>query len=230
MGSIQGISCTFGMPENDEREQNISLGQAGDGTWKRVSFGNSRRILDIPLHGFTTADKTSLIDALENSTSKMVTLIPDSHINLGGGYGTGVYAQLLDEVLDFQKTNHERWEGIFTFAFGFAFITADDDEMYFKNDVEITGTYESPQSIVTNAGVLATQENGAVYPNINLGAYKVTILIQPSKGCEATFGWTNLQQSGNNISFNVYMSAAGRPAAADGKYYASISISIKAIP
>ncbi len=229
MGSIEGLTCIFGMPEEDERERNVSLGQAADGSWKRVIFGNNRKILTIPIHGLSTEDKNTLLANLESSASKMVMLIPDSHINLGGGSGNGAFAQLLDEIIDFQKINHNKWSGEFTFAFAYYYFVPDDDVMYFKNDVEITGTYESPQAIVTNTAPLATQENGEVYPNIYLGAYKVTILIQSSKGCEATFGWTNLQQSGDNISFNVYMSAAGRPAT-DGKYYASISISIKAIP
>jgi hypothetical protein len=230
MGYLAGIECTYGMPEEDEREQNISLGQATDNSFKFVKFGNSKRILTIPLHGFSTANKELLQTAFEASVTKMFKLIPDDHIDLGGGAGTGVYAQMLDDVIDFQKTNHEKWSGEFTFAFGYAFFTPDDDEMYFKNNVEITGTYETPQTFTTNSGALATQENGQVFPEIYLGGYAVTIIVQSSDGTETTFGVKNVQQSGANISFEVYMSMAGRPKSSDGKFYANISISVKVIP
>jgi hypothetical protein len=73
------------------------------------------------------------------------------------------------------------------------------------------------------------QENGAVCPGIDLAAYKVTVWVQPSNNSEATFGIMNIQQSGSNISFQVYVSMAGRPST-DNKFYGNIIIGLEAIP
>lgn len=104
------------------------------------------------------------------------------------------------------------------------------DIMYFTNNVEITGTYESPQTLTTNSGGLALRENGQAYPAISLLSYKVTVVVQPSYGTEATFGVTNIQQAGANISFQVFMSAGGRARLSDGKFYGNVVIGLETIP
>jgi hypothetical protein len=109
-------------------------------------------------------------------------------------------------------------------------VPAITDIMYFTNNVEITGTYESPQTLTTNSAALALRENGQSYPTISLTSYKVTITLQPANGTEATFSYLGLTQSGNNISFQVYMSAGGRPKASDGKFYCNVMIGLEAIP
>jgi hypothetical protein len=217
------------MPEVDEREQRVSIGQASDGTWKVYKYASSRKVITIPVHGLTTTNKTSLQSYLESSPSQMVKLVPYSHIDLGGGAGVEIEGQLLDKILDFQKTNHEYWSGLLSFGFGFPSITPNEDIMYFTNNVEITGTYESHQTLTTNSGGLTLQEIGSAYPSISLTTYKVTIFAVSSNGTEATFSVGNIQQSGANISFEIFLSAVGRPNSSDGKYYANITVALEEI-
>jgi hypothetical protein len=142
MATIAGLSCTFGLPESDEREQNVSLGQAGDGSWKRVKFADSKRASLIPLHGLSTADKTTLENIVENSSNQQVKVVSDSHINLGAGNGAFVRLQIMDNTLDFQKDNHEKWGGDIYCGFVSAIHKLKIDSIHFlkidsTNKVEI---------------------------------------------------------------------------------------------
>jgi hypothetical protein len=222
MGYLAGIECTYGMPEEDEREQNTSVGQATDNSFKFVKFGNSKRILTIPLHGFSTANKELLQTAFEASVTKMFKLIPDDHIDLGGGAGTGVYAQMLDDVIDFQKTNHEKWSGEFTFAFAER-MPSDTMIGYSINHVKIEGTQSSPESFTTNTGKLQYRFGTTPFPAIILDDYTVTIVFGSYSDAKFNIIKDSLQQNGNNIDFQVAMND-GAIAESDGYVYADITI------
>jgi len=75
MSSIAGVTLTFGLPENDTRQQNASLGQAQDLTWKYFNFATSSRLISIPLHGLTTTVKDALATALESQKANAITLV-----------------------------------------------------------------------------------------------------------------------------------------------------------
>ncbi len=75
MSTIAGITVTFGLPENDTRQQNASLGQAQDLTWKYFNYGASSRVISIPLHGLTTVIKDALATALESQKANAITLV-----------------------------------------------------------------------------------------------------------------------------------------------------------
>jgi len=106
---------------------------------------------------------------------------------------------------------------------------ADPEEtetLYIKSKVEITGTEASPQTLVTNAGSLATDDTGNPYPAINLAAYAVTAILSEHQECLIN-RISDITQSGSDISFTVARSYAGG-AYADGKYYATITIGLQA--
>jgi hypothetical protein len=81
MASIAGVTVTFGLPENDTRQQNASFGQAQDLTWKYVNYGASNRIISIPLHGLTTTIKDALATALEAQKAGTIAVVAG-----GSGY------------------------------------------------------------------------------------------------------------------------------------------------
>ena len=116
MATIFGVTCTFGLPENDTRQQNVSLGQAQDLTWKFLRYAASTRYISIPLHGLTTTVKESLISALEADADHNVVIDPDAHVDLGGGLGVAVNAQWIDPAFEFTKNNHESWSGVLNFV------------------------------------------------------------------------------------------------------------------
>jgi hypothetical protein len=190
MATICAQTVTFALPENDTRQQNISLGQAQDLSFKYLKYASSSRILSIPLHGLTTTVKDALATALESQKAGTVslvdgglsyavghilttaqgvsvivtsivdvageingislinkgssvttgtkattatppggsgctisiatltdqlTIVPDSHIDLGNGAGVFIVAQWLDTSFDFTKNNHDSWNGTLTF-------------------------------------------------------------------------------------------------------------------
>lgn len=116
MATIAGVTVTFGLPENDGRRQLRSLGQASDGSFKFLKIGASERIISIPLNNLTTSVKNSLITALEADANYIVTIAPDSHVDLGAGSGTSITAQWIDNEWSFVKNTHDSWSGILNFV------------------------------------------------------------------------------------------------------------------
>ena len=116
MATIFGVTVTFALPENDTRQQNTSLGQAQDLTWKFLKFASSNRKIAIPLKGLTTVIKESLATALEADADGNGTIAPDSNIDLGAGAGTSITAQWIDPSFDFTKDNHDSWSGVLNFV------------------------------------------------------------------------------------------------------------------
>src|SRR3990167_1405863 len=117
MAQIAGQTVTFGLPENDTRRQNVTLGQAWDGTFKFFKLRASDKFISIPIRGLTTANKESLLDALEADANYQVTIAPDSHVDLGNGAGTSIVAQWIDRETNFQKTTHDFWSGSLSFIY-----------------------------------------------------------------------------------------------------------------
>ena len=115
MATIAAVTVTFALPENDTREQNVSLGHAQDLTWKYLKYAASTRRITIPLNGLTTTVKDALATALEADADGCVTIDPDSHVNLGAGAGTAITAQWIDKAFEFTKTNHDSWSGVLNF-------------------------------------------------------------------------------------------------------------------
>jgi hypothetical protein len=116
--TIFGVSgITAGLPENDTRDQNRSLGQAQDGSWKCLKFGSSKKTIIIPLHNLSTTLKNSLITALEADSDAQGTITPDANIDLGNGVGTAITAQWIDPEFNFTKSNHDSWSGSLTFVY-----------------------------------------------------------------------------------------------------------------
>ena len=116
MATIAGVTVTFGLPEDDTREQNDVIARASDGTFKYYKYRTSDRLLSIPISGLTTTQKSALIDALEADADKTVAIDPDAHVDLGGGAGTAINAKWLDPVARFVKGQHEFWSGVLNFA------------------------------------------------------------------------------------------------------------------
>ena len=115
MATIAAITVNFALPENDERRQNVTIGQSQDGTFKFYKYRTSDRIIVIPLRGLTTAIKDSLISALEADADYTVTIDPDAPVDLGAGSGTAVTAKW-DGVWNFTKTTHDFWQGQLRFT------------------------------------------------------------------------------------------------------------------
>lgn len=117
MATIAGVTVTFALPENDTRQQLVTVGQSQDLSWKMFKYGVSNKIISIPIRGLTTTTKESLLDALEADANYQVTIAPDSQVDLGNGAGTSITAQWIDGVVDFKKTNHNFWEGVLNFVY-----------------------------------------------------------------------------------------------------------------
>ena len=110
MAEIAGVDIgAFALPENDTRQQQVTLGEAWDNSFQFYKFGASRRVITIPLRNKTTAVKNSLATALEADANYQVTIDPDSHIDLGAGAGTAITAQWIDSEFNAVKTNHDAW-------------------------------------------------------------------------------------------------------------------------
>lgn len=98
---------------------------------------------------------------------------------------------------------------------------------YIKTHVQITNTPDSPQTLTTNAGALATDDTGNAYPAINLATYAASVIIQPEQECDC-MRVSSITQSGTDITFQVAHSYAGN-AYADGNFYAQITILLEAL-
>ena len=110
MPTIAGVTTPeFSLPENDTRQQNVTIGKAVDGTFKRLKYRTSDRTTTITLKKMSTAVKDSLGAALEADVDGSVSIAPSAHIDLGSGAGTTITAQWLDPVFDARKTSHEFW-------------------------------------------------------------------------------------------------------------------------
>lgn len=115
MATIFGQTVTFALPENDDREQQVSVGEAWDGTYQFYKYGSSRRNIVIPLRGLTTSAKNSLLTALEGDANYQGTIAPDSHVDLGAGTGTSITAQWVPPFYTATKDKHERWNLVLYF-------------------------------------------------------------------------------------------------------------------
>ena len=116
MATIAGVDVgAFSLPENDTRRQQRTLGEAWDGSFQFYKFGASKRIITIILHGKTTAKKDELATALEADANYQVAIDPDSHVDLGGGAGTAITGQWLDDEFNATKGDHDFWDIIMNF-------------------------------------------------------------------------------------------------------------------
>jgi hypothetical protein len=110
MATIAGVDCgAWGLPENDSRTQNDSLGQSASGSVKYLKFRASDRMLTIILTGKSTTVKNNLAAALEADADRIVSLVPESWIDAGGGVGTTVNAAWIDKQFNAVKDKHEFW-------------------------------------------------------------------------------------------------------------------------
>ena len=116
MAQIAGQTVTFALPENDTRAQNVSVGQAADGSFKFYKFRASDRIISIPLRGLTTSLKDSLASALEADADYTVAIAPDSHVDLGGGAGVSINAKWIDKQFNAIKERHNFWSVTLNFV------------------------------------------------------------------------------------------------------------------
>ena len=108
---IAGVDVGFAsLPEEDDRQQRRTLGEAWDGSFQFYKFGSSRRVIPIILRRKTTTLKNSLATALEADANYQVTLDPDSHVDLGGGAGTAITGQWIDERFHAVKVGHDAWD------------------------------------------------------------------------------------------------------------------------
>jgi hypothetical protein len=100
------------------------------------------------------------------------------------------------------------------------------DIMHCKLKVEITGTQAAPETFVTNAGKLATMENGAQFPTISLLTWVASVVAVSYQEAEVNIIGTPTN-SGTNLTFQLAVSDAGK-ASSDGKYYADILVLLQA--
>lgn len=100
----------WALPENDTRQQNVSIGQAADGTFHFRKFRASDRIITIILKSKSDTIKDALVTALEADANYNVPLHPDGHIDLGGGDGVEINAQWIDKQFNAVKTKNEAWD------------------------------------------------------------------------------------------------------------------------
>ena len=108
---IAGVDVGFAsLPENDTRQQRVTLGEAWDGSFQFYKFGSSRRVIPIILRRKTTTLKNSLATALEADANYQVTLDPDSHVDLGAGAGTAITGQWIDAEFNATKVDHDAWD------------------------------------------------------------------------------------------------------------------------
>lgn len=98
--------------------------------------------------------------------------------------------------------------------------------MYFKK-IEVTGTQASPQTVTTNTAPLDVDASGDAFPVIDLDTQVANIVITPHQDCAVNL-IGDVVQSGDNISFQIAHSDVGN-ASDDGKFYATIDISIYGI-
>lgn len=115
--TIAGRTVTFGLPENDTRRQNVTLGEAWDGTFKFFKLRGSTKFITIPIRGLTTTNKEALLDDLEADANYQVNIVPDSHVDLGNGAGVLIVAQWIDRETNFVKTTHDFWSGSLSFIY-----------------------------------------------------------------------------------------------------------------
>jgi hypothetical protein len=110
MATIAGVDVgAFALPQEDRRKQNISLGQAADGTFSKRVLRAPDEMFRIILKGKSTSTKNSLRTALEADADGNVSIDPDSGTDLGGGDGTAVNAQWVDPEFVAVKDNYESW-------------------------------------------------------------------------------------------------------------------------
>lgn len=104
-----------------------------------------------------------------------------------------------------------------------------DDIVYIAKKVKITGTESSPEIFTTNSGKLQYNYGVTPFPAISLLTYNVSVDIDgtPYQDCHF-FIVSDVSQSGENITFSVARSHAGKPSG-DGFYYADIKIMLQQI-
>jgi len=120
------------------------------------------------------------------------------------------------ELTFYDQHVYQRWEDAGASA---------DYLMYFKRDVKITGTWESPEVFTTNTGKLALMENGHPFPVFNSTTHDFLVALNAEKGCQATFGVVkgSVAVVSGNLTFNAFVSDYGAPAD-DGFFWCAIAI------
>lgn len=107
----------WGLPEDDTRRQNVSIGQAASGAVKFYKFRASDRTFTIILKSKTGTIKDALATALEGDADYTVLVHPDTHVDVGGGAGVEVNAKWIDPVFRAVKVNHEAWDITLNFLY-----------------------------------------------------------------------------------------------------------------
>ena len=111
MATIAGVEVGgFALPENDSRQQNVSIGQAADATFQFRKFRTSDRLITIILKRKSTTIKDNLGTALEADADYNVSIDPDSPVDLGGGAGVAINAQWVDKQFNAVKVTHDAWD------------------------------------------------------------------------------------------------------------------------
>lgn len=110
MATIAGRNVgAFRLPENDSRQQNVSVGQAADGSFKFYKFRASDRLITIVLVNKTTTLKNLIGSDLEGDADYTIAIVPDSHVDLGAGAGTSINAKWIDRQFNAVKVTHDSW-------------------------------------------------------------------------------------------------------------------------
>lgn len=98
------------------------------------------------------------------------------------------------------------------------------DSLYFKREVEITGTEAVPQELTTNTAPLSVMQNGDAWPVFD-DTDNDHLVVLTENNCQATFGIVkgSISITGGNLHCHVFVSDYGAPAS-DGKYYCAFAI------
>ena len=110
----------------------------------------------------------------------------------------------------------------------YPFSGTEGEIMYLKNKVEIIGTQLSPETLTTNSGKLAVDETGQAYPAFSATTHVFYVSVNGAPYQEAHVNIISKPAvSSGNITFQAAVQDGGKPAA-DGKFYADISIFLQA--
>ena len=118
MATIAGVDVGgFGLPEQQTRILNRSIGVAASGTVKIKKFRDADLEFMVKLNGKTTTVKNNLYTALAAAQTTTIAIAPDAHIDVGNGAGTTVNACWIDGNYEPSKTTHDFWDIILRFRY-----------------------------------------------------------------------------------------------------------------
>jgi len=220
------VKSVRGYSEPDEVEFFPALThEAVDGTLIEQMTG-MRRIITVVFGVLNTAVDRAYIFNFMASQERWITMSP-----------MGTVVLMLEDPSGFanQWKDDHQYERLYTIRLKESVIQtswpayADPEEtetLYITTHVEITGTPDSPQTLTTNSGALATDDTGSAFPAILLTAYAVSITLNKEQECDC-FRTSTISQSGTDIQFSVAHDYAGNTYS-DGKYYAQVVIGLEA--